>query len=189
MQVTELVLTDAERQLLASVRGSRWENLSGPMFDTDDFAWESVRLETTSSAITIELCREVVEIASDIDEYPALHVSPAGDLSPAAKAEGAIVYHGRNETVQRIWVIRDTVEGTKAGEPDFVYVADIGIVFELETLWMAITRTSRLSPAFHIRRAPTKDGLILPDTWAEWDSDLLNQYAVTREWIPIDVST
>jgi len=185
VQVTKLVLTDPERELLASVRGSRWENLSGDMFDSEILAWESVRLQCSSGVIQLELPREVVDIAGDCDDYAVLHVRPADSVSPTTERNGSTCYQGRNETVRNVWLIRDTVRGTRALQPDFEYVADVAVVFELETMWTSIQRGGRFSDAFLIRRAPTKDGLLLPDTWDEWESDLLDQYTVTREWIPI----
>ena len=185
MQITRLVLTDAEQSLLASLRGSTWLHLSGDMFDNEILAWESVRLQCSESAVQIELPREVVDIAGDCDDYAVLHIRPASSMSATAEREGSVFYQGRGEKVRNIWLIRDTVYGRRSVEADFQYVADVAIVFELDSMFTSIQRAGRFSDAFMIRRAPTREDLSLPDTEDEWESDLLDQYTVSREWIPI----
>lgn len=185
MNVTELVLTDEEQRLLASVRGSQWENVSGEMFDRPDFAWESVRIETTSGSIQVKLLRELVDLYGDVDDYPVLHVEHAGPISPLAEGTGSIFYQGRGEVIEAAWVIRDTIVGIREGEVDLRYVADVAVIFQLANCWIALARTSHITNAFHIRRSATRDGIELPNTSQEWPSDLLDQYTVTREWIPI----
>ncbi|CAB4805820.1 MAG: hypothetical protein F2873_08605 [Actinobacteria bacterium] len=185
MQVTRLVLSEAEQRLLASLRGSEWVHLSGDMFDNEFLAWDAVRLQCSTSAILIELPREVIDIGGDCDDYAVLHIRPASSLSAAAERAGSVYYQGRGETVRNIWVIRDTVTGTRTEHPDFTHTADVAVVFGLDTMSTSIQRAGRFSDAFLIRRSPTREELSLPDTEDEWESDLLDQYTVSREWIPI----
>ena len=185
MQITRLVLTEDEQRLLASLLGSEWVHLSGDTLVQSEFAWESIRVQTTDSAVEIALEREVVEVAADVDEYPALHIRPAGPVSATAERSGRIYFQNRGERVCAIWVIRDTVAGIRTEYPDFTYVADVAVAFELDTHWVAIERDSFFSDALLVTRSNARDDLSLPDTWDEWESDLLDQYTVTREWIPI----
>ena len=185
MQVTRLVLTDAEQTLLASLRGSEWVHLSGETLVQSEFAWESICVQTSDAAIEIALDREVVEIASDVDEYPALHVRVASAVAKAAGRSGRIYFQNRGERVLKIWVIRAPVVGIRTEYPAFTYVADVAVVFALDTNWLAIERDSYFSDALLVVRSDSQADLPLPDTEDEWESDLLDQYTVSREWIPI----
>jgi len=188
VHTTELTLSDDEKNLLTSIRGGVWENLSGDMIGSESFAWKSVRLQTSQGSVEVRLALEVVDIDDDVDDFPVLHILAAGPVSPMAEREGSIYHQGAGQTIRNIWVIRDELAGFRDSQQDLLYVSDIAVVFELDSLWTALARTSHITDAFHIRRGPTREDLAIPDTLREWPSDLFRRYELKRAWIPIGVS-
>jgi hypothetical protein len=85
--------------------------------------------------------------------------------------------------VQSIWLIRDTLIGEENGRSTFEFSSDIGLAFELETIWIAITKASHGSDTIAIEIASHRDELVLMPLEARWENTLDRQYQYSREWI------
>lgn len=186
MQTTSLTLSPQELGILAELVGSDWIALSGARFPRPTFAWQAVTLLTTTLTVRLELARERVDIAGETDLFPALHVSRAARSGDQPAQDETTYFHDRGSRILSIWVVRETVVGNRTLFPDFVYIADVAVVFGLENSWIAVARGSHFQDAFLIQRSARRESLEIPDSSGVWESDLLDQYTVSREWIPIE---
>ncbi len=179
------LLNSQEIDLLRSISGHRWIDISGEGFTDENFSWSAIRVETDKAAIQIALEIEVLDIDGFTDDYPMLHVESAPQKSTNVIKDGKIYFHGKEETVQEIWIVRETIDGSRNGEAEFSNSADIAVVFQLTTMWIAFVRADHFTDAFDIRRASSRDELKLPNSLDEWEENLMNHFELSREWIQV----
>jgi hypothetical protein len=182
---TKQILTEQEIALLASIKGCRWLDISGEDFDSEDFAWMEVRIETDGPSIRMFFEMEVLDIDGELDDYPVLHISDSPEKAPGALRRRNIYYHEKDQPISEIWILRETVICEKNNEPFFENVADTTIAFKLENRWIAFIRSDHWSDAFKIQRVAEKEEIELPDSLNEWESDLSHHYGLSREWIRV----
>jgi hypothetical protein len=150
-----------------------------------NFNWGEVTIVTTAGTISMKLEETLINVSGTESDYPTLSVAYSA-LNFRSNARDAIFYTARGECVQSIWVIRDAITAMRSVLPSFRNIADIGIVVELESQWVAITRTSHNMDAFAINFAPTKEQLPLPNSLEEWDESLFDEFQLERTWVRVD---
>ncbi len=182
---TRQTLHQSEISLLAKLSGHRWLDISGEDFDSEDFAWMEVRIETDGPSIRVFFEMEVLDIDGELDDYPVLHISDSPEKAPGALRRGNIYYHEKDQLNSEIWILRETIICEKNNEPFFENVADTTIAFKLENRWIAFIRSDHWSDAFKIQRVAEKEEIELPDSLNEWESDLSHHYGLSREWIQV----
>jgi hypothetical protein len=185
MIISHQILTPRELDLLASLHGDTWVDISSRgMFDRD-LAWTEVRIETAKNAIALILQLEIADLYGEEDEYPHLHVKPANEKHPDSVREGTIYFQGRGEPINQIWILRETMSCTHNGQLNFKNTADTAISFQLATMNISFIRATHFSDVFLVQHALSKEEIELPDSLSEWEEDLLDQYELTREWIQV----
>ena len=101
------------------------------------------------------------------------------------KEAGHVFYFGQGESIQRIWLIRDTVTFTLDGMKVSQYTTDSGIVFELDRTWISLMKSSHRTAALGVAVAPRKSEIQLGNLFGRWESNLLREYSDQRQWIEI----
>ena len=182
---TKQTLDQSDIYLLTQLSGCQWLDISGEDFDSEDFAWMEVRIETDGPAIRMFFEMEVLDIDGELDDYPVLHISESPEKNHGALRRGNIYYHEKNQPISDIWILRETITCEKNNEPFFENVADTTIAFKLENTWIAFIRSDHWSDAFKIQRVAEREEIELPDSLNEWESDLSHHYDLSREWIQV----
>lgn len=184
MIVTEQCLPEASFTILGQMLHKTWINMSGPSMPSSSFAWSEVTLRLSNLTISLRLEPHQLDIDGYIDEYPTLEIT-SDNQTPDNGRETEPFFHGQNEEVLEVKVIRDSITGFEAGTPYFHNVADIAIAIRLESHWIVICRASHFMGAFEINRVTQLSDASLPHTADEWESTLIHQYEFSREWIQV----
>ena len=183
MIISEQLMTPNDLELLNSLIGDHWHDISAPGLVEDSLCWENVRIETASTAIQLSLELTTINIAGVPDDYPCLHVAMAGPKSESAIRKGRIYFQGKDELIHEVWVRREKFQNFKNGELFFENEADISVAFRLETFWTSFTRAAHFSDTFNIQRTASLEDIEIPDILEEWEADLMDQYECSGEWI------
>lgn len=178
-----LIMSDVERNFLEGLLGSTLVSLSGERMESADFSWGHVAIETSSHVIELRLDLEVRDIDGLEDEFPILRAGQLEKVPVKATRAGNVFFHHKGQQLEGVFLVRDTVVGTRDSQEDFTAVADIGILLELESGWLSICRASHFVEAFRIQHAPTISQLNFPDTADEWEETLVDHYALTRQFL------
>lgn len=192
---TELVIDPNARALLVEKLGTTIGAVAGEYMDSVDVAWSEVSIETSAGVLQLRLEMEVIDIDGLEDEFPTLNISAVSEISAVVARKGNLFYQFKGRTIREIVVVRDTVTGMRATQPDFSNTADIGILCLTDEGWISICRASHMMEVFRIHCGDSIAELNLPDTKDEWEETLVDHYTVTREffsaihdWQPIELS-
>jgi hypothetical protein len=182
---TQQILNSDEMKLLASLVGQKWINISSDGLTDENFSWSGIRIETEMSAIEIALEMSALDIDGVIDDYPCLHVATRNAISPSATKNGKIYFQGKNEIVKEVWILRETIRGSRNNQPEFKNTADILIAILLGSTWTAFARADHFTDAFDICRSHSRETLDLPNSLDEWEENLMDRFDLEREWIQV----
>lgn len=182
MIISNQTLSKDEMTFLLNLKESRWQFFTGNGMTDSNFAWGEIFISTSNGGITISLEQEVLDISGGFDEYPTLHVR-AQQSEECARADR--FYQGRDEQIRNIWIIREELSRDAQTQADFTNTADIGIIFQLSTMFVAILRTTHLMDAFSIQFTNSETDIAFADTVSEWEGDLFTQHSLKRDWIEV----
>ena len=185
MKVSRQMVDEREANLLRSLLGQSWVNMSGPGMLSKNFSWDPIRVETSGGAVEIGIDMTPITITSHIDDYPILRISTAKEMSKKAISEGLVYFHGQGHLIQEVWILREVLVGLVDEKEEFKNIADIAVAFNLGQCWNVVLRGSHLTDDLRIQYVDSRDQIQLPATLNEWETNLLNQYELSREWIRV----
>ena len=177
--------TESEFGMLAWLKGSLWLHISGCEMDNLNFAWGSVIVQTSNGPVNLISESRELDFEGYWDDYSKLHLKASAEGCDAMKEAGHVFYFGQGETIQRIWLIRDTVTFTLDRMKVSQYTTDSGIVFELDGTWISLMKSSQRTAALSVEVAQRKSDLQLGHLSGRWESNLLRVYSHERQWIAV----
>ncbi len=182
---TEQTIGEEEMKLLSGLIDSTWNDISGDGVSDKTLAWESVRIESSANAVEISFILEVMNIGGEPEEYPCLHIQSSEKKSQTAIRNGKIYFQSRGERIAEIWILRETLRNLRNDELFFENIADVCVAFKLDTHWVSFARAAHFSDSIIIQRTVSRDEIQIPDVLDEWESDLIDQYELDKQWIDI----
>lgn len=185
MEETRLVLPPEDIACLQMLGGAQWISLSSPSLASAALAWECVVISTSHCVVEIALRRKSMIIDGDLDDYPALSARRYESTVGMPNAETKSLFYGKDESIREIRVLRESIVGHRSSLKQFSYVADVSVAFDLDTQWIAVTRTSHNVDAFRIQIQRSMDQISFPESEFEWPSTLLDQFEIQRQWVKI----
>lgn len=186
MKDYDLTFSAAELDLLRSLIGKRWKLLgSREMAHDGSITWFEVFFEAEGCPVTLEIQMHEIDLTDRIDEISNL-IARSGLLGESDAARGGQIYfHFKGEVVQEIRVLRETVTQVVDGVPAMRLTLDEGVSFELESGSITIVRPNDFADEISILRARNDEVPRLPEVGYFWESNLNEQFEITRSIIPI----
>ena len=179
------VFDKSEVELLEALKLSKWECISGHEMNNLNFAWGSVIVQTSNGPINLISESRELDFEGYWDDYSKLHLRASAEGCDAMKQAGHVFYFGQGESIQRIWLIRDTVTFTQDGRKVSQYTTDSGFVFELDRTWISLMKSSHRTAALSVDVALRKSDLQLGNLSGRWESNLVRVYSHERQWIAV----
>lgn len=189
--VARFYLDSASIKALSQLLGKQWDGVTG------DLAPEAPRLTLASWAEVIAAVGgrswtfSSRMAGSDFEgfeeEYPSLHVSVGGSQLEAASAAGRVFHQHHGETVEAIYIVRETITRSMDGEQEWEFSTDYAVVFELTSGALAIFKGGHHDEALFVNIADDVDSIVIPDRSSEWswDNQLGETFEVHRDWLPL----
>ena len=186
MNITNQELSQFELMTLVKYVGSEIVAVSGETMFSPDFAASLVTVHTSNGPLDLELSLQPFDVVGETLDYSTLSIRDSSKTIKSDEKHGNIYFQDRGKKIHEIWLIRDSVTATRNQNSDFTYIADVGIVFKTDNMWLAFSRASHIMETFCISRSETRDGLGLRNMEREWEVDLLDSYEFSREWIKVE---
>ncbi|MCB0914623.1 MAG: hypothetical protein H6525_09195 [Actinobacteria bacterium] len=195
MDVSEKVarshLDAGSLELLAALPGKRWQFVTGePLAERPGSlaAFDEVIVALEGIALAVKSALRVLNFEGFEDDYPRLDVVPA--TAPAvdrARKSGRLSYLNRGAVVSRVYIVRERLSQLCNGEVQWTYSTDIGVVFELSGVAVAVVKASHHVEALQVSFGASVQELDLPDRTIEWnwDNEIGQEYRTSREFIDI----
>ncbi len=178
-------------QLLVALLGKQWQFVTGePLAERPGSlaAFDEVLVALEGDAVAVKSTLCLLDFEGFEDEYPQLDVVPAD--TPAmnrARKSGRLSYLNRGAVVSRVDIVRERLSQLRNGEVQWTYSTDIGVVFELSGVAVAVVKASHHVEALQVSFGASVEELDLPDRTIEWDWDneIGQEYRTSREFIDI----
>jgi hypothetical protein len=187
-----LYLDSSSLEELSGLIGQPWGCVTGERASEAPgltlFAWAEVTTELTGQAWTISSVMTGLDFEGFGEDYPCLRVSPGGSGLKAAQLTGRSFHQHHGETVEAIYVVRETITRTVDGQDQWEFSTDYAVVFSLSAGAVAIAKGGHHDEALFVHISVDVESLQIPDRSNEWnwDNQLGESYQVQRVWLPID---
>ena len=189
--VAHLYLDSASIKALRELLGQRWDGITGDLAPGAPgltlYSWAEVIAAIGGRAWTFSSRMTGSDFEGFEEEYPSLHVSAGSSRMEAASSAGRVFSHHRGESVEAIFIVRETITRSVYGEQNWQFGTDYAVVFELSSGAVGIFKGGHHDEALFVNIADDVDSLVIPDRSNEWswDNQLGENYEVHRVWIPL----
>lgn len=176
---------------LASLVGARWRFITGdPLPERPGclYAFDSVIVAVDGAAIDLSSTLVVLDFEGVPEDYPLLGVRDAQpDAIEAASKAGRMSFNNQGADIRRVVVVRERITYARGGANMWDYSSDIGVIFEVQTGAIGVSKASHHIEALFVSFGETIGDLDLPDRTIEWDWDneLGEEYQTSREFLDV----
>jgi hypothetical protein len=189
--VARLYLDSASLKALRELLGQHWGGVTGDLAPEAPgltlASWAEVTAEIGGRAWTFSSRMTGSNFEGFDEEYPSLHVSAGGSRMEAASAAGRVFHQHRGESVEAIFIVRETITRSVDGEEKWQFGTDYAVVLELSSGAIGIFKGGHHDEALFVNIADDVDSIVIPDRSTEWnwDNQIGEHYEVNRVWIPL----
>lgn len=186
MKHVNVTLAQRDMSMLAPLIGGRWVFMAGEAMTPHMFSPVDVIVNTTNGAVRIvsETFESDFEGGED-DTYARLWISDDVSGLRVARREGNVYVHHRDELIDDVLVVRDTVSAIESGETLWTLTTVVAIVFKLSGSVISIAKGSHHTEMLSVTIARGLKLLEIPDCVDEWRDDLTIRHESSRELIPL----
>ena len=117
------------------------------------------------------------------DTYARLWISDDVSGLRVARREGNVYVHHRDELIDDVLVVRDTVSAIESGETLWTLTTDVAIVFKLSGSVISIAKGSHHTEMLSVTIARRLKLLEIPDCVDQWQDDLTIRHESSRNLI------
>lgn len=178
------IFSESEFAIARQFLDASWESVSGNQMVNPNFAWAHIVIGTTNGKLIISSESRELNFEGYWDEYAKLELTADLNNDPA-NIYPSKFYQSQGEIIRNIWVMRDRLQKYETGEITAEYLADSGLIFELDSQWICITKSGTRNEALRVGYSSNRENLDLGDLQDRWESDILTSYRYSSEWIPI----
>lgn len=186
MEVFRELLTEADRETLNLLVGSRWNFVGTEGFVIGNLLTCPVLLISERLKLSLELADNEVQIDGFYETLPKVQLHEFAQSVDEIANTGKVFVHGSGEVCTAVFVIRESLTKIRDGAPVAQVVSDSGVVVELETRVIAIQRRGFHGFDFAINEAASLGDLRLFPSEADWPSNLLVKYELKHELVPLN---
>ncbi len=189
--VAHLYLDSASIKALRELVGQRWDGVTGDLAPEAPgltlSAWAEVTANIGGRAWTFSSRMIGSDFEGFEEDYPVLHVSADGSRMEAETAAGRVFHQHRGQSVEAIFIVRETISHSVGGEEEWEFGTDYAVVFELSSGAVGIFKGGHHDEALFVNIADDVDSLVIPDRSIEWswDNQLGEHHEVRRVWVPL----
>ena len=178
-------------KLLAALLGKQWQFVTGeplPERPGSMAAFDEVLVAVDGDAVAVQSALRLLDFEGSDDEYPQLGVVPTDTRAlDRARKSGRLSYRNRGAVVSQVYIVRERLSQLRNGEVQWTYSTDIGVVFGLSGVAVAVVKASHHVEALQVSFGASVEELDLPDRTIEWDWDneIGQEYRTRRDFIDV----
>jgi sulfur relay (sulfurtransferase) DsrF/TusC family protein len=175
----------SELRTLAGLIGLPWEYYGSEWPKTENFIEAPVIVESGSLQLALTITVDELDVDEDLVDVSFVTVEPLTHSVSKSLRNGNIYFQGKGETVENIYIVRESLGETHMSNRRFVVNTDCGVVIERSDSALSLTTRGLAGEDFVVSEAKSVADLTFYNTLREWSDTLMTSFDFQRTLIPV----